>query len=300
MPEQVLLESDVAQVVVLPQYGAGLARFDLKLFGQHVPVLRPLKGKPRNENELALYLMAPFSNRIGRNAFTWREQRHCLTPNVDGELFALHGDAWQQSWNVIEQTARHVRLQLQSRRTLPFTYEADITWRLDGAALLADLCLTHRGDCPMLYGGGFHPWLLRDQDTRLQSQMQGWWSEDAWHLPVAWHSIGKEDALNFKSSRTLPTSFVNTGFTGWNGMADIIWPKRGVALQIEADAPLNRCVVYSPGEHSGFFCFEPVTHDIDAHNSASPMVSGLIELAEGESLCMSISFAARLFEEIEK
>lgn len=97
------------------------------------------------------------------------------------------------------------------------------------------------------------------------------------------------------SARLDPSvQFFNTVYTGWHGRADIWWPGRGLALQIEAQAPLNRYIVYSPGAEADFFCFEPVSHDVNAHNAPSPLKHGLVELAEGESLHLSARFTATL------
>ena len=47
---------------------------------------------------------------------------------------------------------------------------------------------------------------------------------------------------------------------------DIFWPEHPAKLRIEAPPPLGFYLVYSPSEDSGFFCFEPVSHVVDAHN----------------------------------
>src|SRR6218665_161916 len=73
----------------------------------------------------------------------------------------------------------------------------------------------------------------------------------------------------------------------------MLWPRRGLALEVGADAPLNRYVFYSPGAEADFFCFEPVSHDIDAHNRASPQQAGLVALDEGADLRLSARFTGR-------
>ncbi|CAK0481972.1 aldose 1-epimerase [Burkholderia pseudomallei] len=294
MTKLVELKNSEASAVVLPRHGAGLASFDFLWRGSRLPAFRPLITEPQHEHDLALYLLAPFSNRIGGGGFAWNGRRHDLRPNVEGEPCPLHGDAWQQHWTVMDQGRTHVTLQLLSRSIPPFAYDAEITWTLDGPSLSGALTLIHRGEDPMPYGGGFHPWLVRDSDTQLHARADGWWSEDSLHLPKRWHALVDNDSSGFGAPRSLPSNFFNTVYTGWHGRADIWWPGRGLALQIEAQTPLNRYIVYSPGAEADFFCFEPVSHDVNAHNAPSPLKHGLVELAEGESLHLSARFTATL------
>ncbi|MCW5235410.1 aldose 1-epimerase [Verminephrobacter eiseniae] len=292
MADQLVLENSQVCAVVLPQYGAGLARFDLRWRGNRLPVFRPLAGEPKDECDLALFLLAPFSNRIGQGGFAWHGRRYPLPANWADEPCPLHGDAWQQAWTVTEQSSSQARLELKSRHTMPFAYDAQIDWRLEGAALCATLTLTHRGPDTMLYGGGFHPWFLREPDVQLQALADGWWAEDARHLPTHWQAVAGDESRNFRSARPLPAEFVNALYTGWNGQAKMLWPRRGLALEVGADAPLNRYVFYSPGAEADFFCFETVSHDIDAHNRASPQQAGLVALDEGADLRLSARFTA--------
>ncbi|MCW5320594.1 aldose 1-epimerase [Verminephrobacter aporrectodeae subsp. tuberculatae] len=292
MQSPVVLENSQACAVVLPQHGAGLASFDLRWRGNRLPVFRPLVGELRNERDLALFLLAPFSNRISHGGFEWNGRRYPLQTNVADEPFPLHGDAWQQAWTLTEQSSTHARLQLRSRQTPPLAYDAQIDWRLDGPSLHATLAMTHCGKDPMPYGGGFHPWFLRDPDVQLESAAQGWWSGNALHLPTRWNALADDDPRSFRTLRALPPEFVNTLYTGWNGQAKIVWPRRGVALEVRADAPLNRFIFYSPGADANFFCFEPVSHDVDAHNTASPTQAGLVVLKEGDCLRLSSRFSA--------
>lgn len=306
MAEELLLENDQACALVLPGHGAGLARFDLRLRGRRLPVFRPLTGAPRAARDLALFLLAPFSNRIAPAGFDCNGQRHRLAPNVPGEPCPLHGDAWQRPWSVTEHSRSHARLQLRSTQLPPFDYSAQIDWQLAGPALCATLTLTHCGALPLPYGGGFHPWFVRDSDVQLQAPASGWWAEDALHLPTHWQALtgaadntdntdNTDDAghmHDFRQPRRLPPGFVNALFGGWNGQARIVWPQRALALEISAQAPLDRYVFYSPGAAADFFCFEPVSHDIAAHNHPAPAQAGLAVLHPGQSLQLCARFAA--------
>ena len=45
-------------------------------------------------------------------------------------------------------------------------------------------------------------------------------------------------------------------------------------------------IVYSPAADAGFFCFEPVSHPVDAHHG-----EGLTALEPGESMTASMRLA---------
>jgi aldose 1-epimerase len=61
------------------------------------------------------------------------------------------------------------------------------------------------------------------------------------------------------------------------------------ALAIAAAAPLGTAIVYSPGAAADFFCFEPVSHAVDAFNR--PGNGGLL-LGPGETARAEVRFAA--------
>ncbi|MGQ4877718.1 hypothetical protein ACOJCM_03990 [Billgrantia sp. LNSP4103-1] len=78
--------------------------------------------------------------------------------------------------------------------------------------------------------------------------------------------------------------------TGWQGAASIAWSSRGLTLKVECSPPGERYLVYSPGEDADFFCFEPVSHDVNAHHFAIPLAHGLVELAPGQALTQQWRF----------
>ena len=89
----------------------------------------------------------------------------------------------------------------------------------------------------------------------------------------------------------LPAAWINNAFLGWDGRATVLWSERGLALEIVADPPLSTYILYSPGGDSDFFCFEPVSHLIDAHNlPGGASASGLRILAPQEAMSVTCEF----------
>ncbi len=85
--------------------------------------------------------------------------------------------------------------------------------------------------------------------------------------------------MRFDSEKALPDHWINAGFSGWSGQARIV--QGGDAAAVTLSAPsLSTLILYSPAAEADFFCLEPVSHPVDAHNL--PGQPGLCLLAPGE------------------
>jgi aldose 1-epimerase len=120
------------------------------------------------------------------------------------------------------------------------------------------------------------------------------WLQDERHLPTSLEPVSTHPNWNFASSRPLPDGWINNSFVQWDGRAEIRWKDRGIILTISASPPLTSYVVYSPDRISPFFCFEPVSHGVDAYNlPPGPEAHGLVILSPGAMLAAECRFAAR-------
>jgi aldose 1-epimerase len=113
-------------------------------------------------------------------------------------------------------------------------------------------------------------------------------------LPSSKAPVSLYPQWDFRERRGLPSEWINNAFLEWDGRADIVWRDRKLALEIEADASLAVYIVYSPSAEADFFCFEPVTHPVDAHNLAGgPQANGLVILQPQASLSATCRFRPR-------
>lgn len=286
----VRLRNAALRLEVLPELGGCVVRFDALTPHGPEPLFRPGEATGRDPNGMGLYPLVPWSNRIAAGGFRWRGQRHALPVNLAGEPLPIHGDGWQRPWEVVAAAETELRLALRSSRQAPFDYRAELGYRLEGECLLIELAVTHFGDGPVPYGVGLHPWLPRTPDATLEAPARGVWEVDDAQLPTHWRPLDADDPWCFAAGRRLPAGPIDNLFTGWRGRARIAWPSRGLALEVAAEPPGERYLVYSPGEHADFFCFEPVSHDVDAHHFADPLVHGLVELRPGERLVQTWRF----------
>jgi aldose 1-epimerase len=290
VPELVHLENDACRVAVAPQMGGGIAAFTARTGNGDRPVLRPLAGKGAKVFDLAQNVLVPFSNRISGGGFSYGGAFHQIAPNLPGEVFPIHGDGFQKPWSVLAADRTQVRLHLDDGRIGPYRYTADLTYRLEGSGLTSALRVTNTG-AHLPFGGGFHPWLPRLADTTLSFEAATVWLEDNRHLPTQEVPVTDGRAWDFRTPRGLPQGLINNAFTGWAGTALVTQPALGIAVEITAQDRLTTAIVYSPGARADFFCFEPVSQAVDAHNR--PGQPGLTPLATGESLEFSMIVAWR-------
>jgi aldose 1-epimerase len=277
---------------VHPATGAAIRRYDVLVDGVWQSIFdASADGGRAGPFALGCNLLLPFSNRIAGGGFRHEGRFHALEPNLPGSRYPIHGNAFAESWTVVEAHPATAALHLDSSGPGPFRYAAEFTCSLRDGALAMALAARNTGAHSLPFGAGFHPWFVRTPGTRLTMRTAGAWAEDEEHLPTTFHPTGDPDGLEFSGGAPLPAGWINNAFTGWDGVARIDWPDRGLSATIQAEPPLTTAIVYSPSADSGFFCLEPVSHSVDAHNRSGPGTAPPQVLAPGETLtaCMTIT-----------
>jgi len=281
------LKAGVARVVIAPELGGGIAHLEV---GDR-PVLRPWDGDASNPFTLASNILAPFSNRISQGGFDWAGESHAVEANLTGEAFPIHGDGFQKAWS-ISQSGSQAQLMLLNGDIGPWRYRAVQDIELSETALEIMLTLTNTGPDSLPFGCGFHPWFPRNAGTRVSFDAKAVWLENEQFLPT--QKLYLRDAAEwcFGTKRPLPAGWINNTFSNWEGTARIYQNQDAYPCLIQASENLSTAIVYSPGENTDFFCFEPVSHPVDAfHLSGSP---GLKELAPHQSLKASMKISWNL------
>ena len=287
-PERLTITDGVVAATITPTLGAGLSCFDYVGNGTTEPIFKP--GPDRGPLDPAMFLLLPFSNRISGGGFTFRGAFHRLAPNVPGEPYPIHGDGYGQAWLVDHADATSARLRLTPSGVSPFRYAAVVNYATSDGALTAELTLENLGFAAMPFGLGFHPWVVRTGDTRLLAPASGVWLETKDHLRAGEAPVPLPQEWDFSRPQRLPPGFINNGFSDWRGMATIAWPGRGLRLDIAASPALSTYIIYSPGASADFFCFEPVSHPVDAHNLREGDTSGLVVLEPHASVRANVAF----------
>jgi aldose 1-epimerase len=289
------INDGVAEAVIVPNLGAGLASYDLVGACGPTPLLRPCRDPSRaGPFDLALNLLVPWSNRISGGGFHFDGQFHPLIPNVPGERFPIHGDGFASRWAIERATADSAGFSLRSDGPGPFRYEAHASYSLTAGALAVRLSVRNLGPAPLPFGLGFHPWIVRSAETQLQAKAERVVLETRDHLPAGEAPVASRPEWDFAAARVLPSGWINNAFLGWDGHATVLWPEQRLELDVKADPPLSTYILYSPSDKADFFCFEPVTHPVDAHNlPGGPEANGLIILAPREAMAAAFRFRPR-------
>lgn len=285
----VTLDNGTARVSIRPDLGAGAAGYDFHDGVDWQPIFRRVPDDIGHPFQLSNILLVPFSGRVSGGGFTFEGQFHALERNLASEKYPIHGSAFDRPWSIARETPASLTLRLSAAGPGPFRYDAEMNYTVDDAALVMRLVVINRG-IRLPFGIGFHPWFVRDGDTCLSASADKVWLERSDHLPAAIEAIGRHADMDFNTARRLPDRWINNWFSGWNGRARIGWPKRGLNAEITASEELDQYVVFSPSGDADFFCFEPVSHPVDAFNLPGGGEShGMRILDTGETIIASMS-----------
>ena len=234
------ISDGVAEAIIVPELGAGLASYDLVGASGRAPLFRPRRDPSRGGPfDLALNLLVPWSNRISGGGFHFNGHFHPLAPNLQGEPFPIHGNGFSSRWLVGRAMGDSADLSLRSNGPGPFRYEARVSYSLNAGALAMRLSVCNLAPEPLPFGLGFHPWIVRSAATLLKARAGRVVMETHDHLPAGEAPPASRAEWDFAAPRALPSGWINNAFLGWDGRATVLWSDRSLALDIEADPPLS-------------------------------------------------------------
>lgn len=289
LPEIHTLQSGRQRLCVMPELGGSIASWDWQRDDKWLPLFRPWDERAADLYTTACFPLLPWSNRITEGGFEFNGQKHAVQANRAGEPYPIHGDSWLQAWTVGTQAEDRMTLELESARFggNPYVYSARQLLTLRENSLEIELRVTNTGDEPLPFGLGLHPYFLHDAQTRLQFRSRGVWMSGADPIPTG---FARKLPLSWDYNRPAPLEgpLVDNCFEGWDGLAMIEDPSRGLRLQMHTTDRSGYALMYRP-PGLNYFCLEPITHPIDAFHM--PNRPGLIELAPGEDMVLLTRFS---------
>jgi aldose 1-epimerase len=178
----------------------------------------------------------------------------------------------------------------------PHHYRALQTFKLVDGGMEQSLTVTHLGDAPLPYGLGLHPWLPRNEHTKLQAKVGGVWLSHADCLPEK-HTADFPPSWDLNDGISAAGTLIDNCFTGWDGTARVTWPDQALQLTLSQPMVIGEVSTHSTSSNyllvfrkvdGNHFCLEPVSHPIDAFHL--PRQPGLQVLEQGESLTLAVSW----------
>ena len=289
----IALEAGDLALSLAPALGGAIAGFRRKDFH----LMRPTSPEALDQGAVRLtssYPLIPYSNRVAQARFTHEGVEHRLALNFGDHPHAIHGNAWQRPWQVLEQTSTRCRLALEhipegeSVKEWPFAYRAEQSFDLDDEGFTLTLMLKNRDTRSMPAGFGLHPFFPKRPDVRLQFAASEVYQTGPSSLPA--DAVVVPEAWDYRSLRALGDPQLDNCFKGWDGKARIGFEEAGIGLRIEADPVFSHLVVYVPAGRD-FFAVEPVSHMNNAVNRPDAVDNGLSNIAPGEQLTGCVRFA---------
>lgn len=285
---------------LLPSLGGGVAAWQLN--SSHAvnqtksafDLWRPWNGISTDCYSLASFPMVPWSNRISQGGFAQEGKHHAIALNRIGEAYPIHGDGWLQPWVLTQPSEDTAVMTLVSSKFQenPYSYQAEQRFVLREEGMEQTLSVTHMGESPLPYGLGQHPWFLRSASTSLHAFVKGVWLSGIDPMPIE-HTGDFPESWNLNTSIDVNGTLVDNAFTGWAGDASVHYPDKNLKITVcVPDVLANKnqegfCLLYRP-EHGPAFCFEPITHPIDAFHL--PGRPGLVDLNYGETLTLKVNW----------
>lgn len=288
--ELVSISDGLATVEIAPSAGGSLASYRWRRDGKTIDWLRPAALaaiENRDAGAMGCFPLVPYSNRVRNGRFAFGGRPVAL-PTDAADPHYEHGHGWRKPWTLAQHGDTTAILRYRhAADSWPWCYEAEQAIAVEQGCLRIRLSLLNLSDSPMPAGLGLHPYFPATPWTHLQADVTGMWETDADVLPVR-HGAPPAGASPATGFDVAEQAF-DTVFTGWSRKARILWPDEGRQMDIEAEAPLDFLVLYTPpGEP--FFCAEPVSNITDAFNRPDTDGTGSITLAAGESVSTTVRF----------
>lgn len=284
----ITLESATQRLDISPNMGGSVTAWEWKDGERHLPLFRPWDGMLEDRYTFACFPLVPWSNRISDGGFEHDGVFYQIHANRMQEHYPIHGDGWLQTWDVAERTEERLKLALESRNFdgNPYRYRSTETFTLLPNGLQIDLTVTHLGDKSLPYGLGLHPYFPRNAQTLFQAKADGVFLAGEDCIPTE-HITALPDTWDYNQLAPLEGPLIDNCFTGWDGKAVVQYPDRGIVLTMIMPDCNGYSLMYRPPKLD-YFCFEPITHPVDAFHMED--LPGLAYLGRGDSLALRTRF----------
>ena len=272
--QEIVLSNDKLSVGILPELGASLSFLKYHKGQEIVDILRPADMNKKEAIHTALFPMLPYCGRIRGGNFTYWGVLRKVPLNQSGFQDPIHGDGWKNAWTVDRQSADSVTLKMvhdKKQHGFPFSYEAEITYRIQESDLEIKISVQNPAPLPMPCGLGIHPFFMRTKDVELNFKSQVVWSNES--DPIFDEPYTTPASWNFDGGKPLNNAVFDTCFGGFEEQAQIRYPMKDITVGITTSDMFHHVVLYAP-KGKNFFALEPCSNASNAFNLAADGVIG--------------------------
>ncbi len=291
----VRLEAGDLGLELSPETGGAVAAFRLRRGDSSFELMRPLgiaAGKPPDAVNASMFPMVPFANCVRDNCFGFGGRSFRLPPNMADARLNFHGSGWQSPWRVVSAGSRSATLELADGRVEGvYDYSASQRFELDARGFTVETAVANRGDRPMPFGFGQHPWFPTHGGALIRFEARALWLADAEGQTERLVPLAAD--TDYSTPRPPPARHVNTCYAGWDGQARIEWPLAGVTLSIVADPVFGHLMLHVPSDGQQVFCLEPQSNAPCAFDGLEDgrIAPGVVVLDPGASVAGAMRFA---------
>jgi galactose mutarotase-like enzyme len=156
-----LLDPEGAEAQVAPELGGWLLRYARRLPGHDRVEALHCSREVVDRHPRQMYAGIPVLFPLVSNNRAGDRDHHY---EWEGQLFEMpqHGFARRSRWSIADQSATHVTMELtddeSTRPNYPFAFRQRLTYRLHQGRLHWEQVIENRGDRPMPFSTGFHPY----------------------------------------------------------------------------------------------------------------------------------------------
>ncbi len=106
----------------------------------------------------------------------------------------------------------------------------------------------------MPFGMGHHRYFRRTANTIVHAHVNTMWHGTPDPLPLHVGAHGSVAALNSPQGMAADAFDLDNHFVGWDRTTTVAWPDEGRSVTLNADAPFDFMVIYTPAEFLALLC----------------------------------------------
>jgi galactose mutarotase-like enzyme len=283
-PTYLLSDSDAgARLEVVPERGGIVTQWHI----QDIPILyfdAERFSDPSQSIRGGIPILFPICGNLPDNTYRIAEQPYSLKQ---------HGFARDLPWTVSDRGVKDgpeggamLQLTLSSseatRQAYPFDFELTFTYRLMGNRLFIEQRFHNKGDRPMPFSTGLHPYFQLNATPTAKSQLQ-------LNIPATQYTdqISQRDHA-YSGSLDWSSPELDLAFRPISAQsASVRDLERQVQLSLSYD-PLYSTLVFWAVAEKNYYCLEPWSAPRNALNAGTD----LLTLAPGETQVLNVTFSA--------